>query len=619
MTSPRGRHNVETLPPRRESQATAIILAAGYGRRMRPLTDHAHKTLLKVGDKTILGRIIDSLLANDVHDIVIVTGYRSRDIERFLRATYPGKTFQLVENTRYRETNNIYSMALALEHVPIDRDVLLVESDLVVAPEVIARVLDSPHPNVALVDRYRSGMDGTVVVLHDGLITDVVPPHRQHVGFSFDDKYKTLNIYKFSREFCASSFRRLLTYYARTIDGDCYYELILGVLIYMRQVSIAAEILDGEPWAEADDPNDLAVARFLLDPPSRRGILESAKGGFWAHDVLDFHFLRNMHFPTAAMFAELRSALPALLQNYGSSQSALDEKLSYFLLCKKERVAALSGASQVFPYLRRRFEGASALVPDPTFGEWPRAFPRAARYADRIGIDAQRLEAQARDVDVVVFVNPNNPTGTLLESDWIYEFARANPKKTILVDESFQGFTQRASIASRLEKDPLPNVVVVVSLSKTLGVPGARMGYLYTCDVALLAELRAEIPIWNLGSVAEHLLEVVLKHRESLAESYARTAADRDALAQALASIPGVRRVYPSGGNFLLVSLDAAAWTQDSTALVDRLLEEHRIYIKDVTSRFEGGAPWLRLAVRLPHENAALVSALATLLRAPGR
>ena len=52
----------------------AIILAAGYGNRMRPLTDRTHKTLLKVGGETILSRILDGLIANEVTDIVMVTG-----------------------------------------------------------------------------------------------------------------------------------------------------------------------------------------------------------------------------------------------------------------------------------------------------------------------------------------------------------------------------------------------------------------------------------------------------------------------------------------------------------------------------------------------------------------
>ncbi len=262
---------------------------------------------------------------------------------------------------------------------------------------------------MALVDRYRSGMDGTVVAVKDGVITDVIPPHLQQGDFSFADKYKTLDIYKFSREFCESTFRRLLTYYARVIDDNCYYELILGILIYMRKATIAAEILENVPWAEVDNPNDLRTAQFVFDPSSRRAILNQTRGGYWAFDVLEFSYLRNMYFPTAAMFAELRAALPALLQNYGSCQRSVDEKLAYGLLCRLDRVHALNGASQLFPWLKRRFAGQRVLLPDPTFGDGTR-HPRIPPFT-RIGwaSSSTRLSGDRFSADVVVFVNPNNP------------------------------------------------------------------------------------------------------------------------------------------------------------------------------------------------------------------
>jgi hypothetical protein len=83
---------------------------------------------------------------------------------------------------------------------------------------VIARLLRSPHRDVALVDHYRTGMDGTVVSISGGVITSVVPPHLQQEDFSFAGKYKTLNIYKLSSELCAGQLRQLLVFYARFID-----------------------------------------------------------------------------------------------------------------------------------------------------------------------------------------------------------------------------------------------------------------------------------------------------------------------------------------------------------------------------------------------------------------
>lgn len=592
----------------------ALILAAGYGNRMRPLTDGQHKTLLEVGGRTIIGRIIDGLAAVGVTRICVVTGYRADELESSLVRNHPKASFEFVRNPRYEETNNIYSLALAFEKMEIDEDLLLIESDLVCEPAVFERIARSPYPDVALVDRYRTGMDGTVVTVVDGVVTSVIPPHLQAGDFSFADKYKTLNIYKLSKELCDRSFKKILTFYARTIDDSCYYELILGILIYLQKAVIRAEIIDREKWAEIDDPNDLRMAEFLFSPAKRRRILDETMGGYWSFEdeVTDFCFIRNMYFPPPSMMAEVRNNLARLLRNYGSTQAVLDRKLAFFLLCNPTRVSALNGLAQIYPFLAQRFAGKRALVPAPTFGEYTRTFPDALTYRDRPGIDLAEIEAKAAEAEVVVLVNPNNPTGTTIASDWIYGFARSRPATTVIVDESFLAFSSEPSLVPRLEVEPLPNVMVLTSLSKSLGVPGARLGYLYTCDAQLTADVSAWLPVWNMNSVAEHLLEIILKNRQTLARSLKATAADRAAFATALAEVPIVDTVHPSGGNFVMVTLKPGV---SAKALADDLLRTDALYLKDVTAKMADGRDHLRLAVRLPEENLRLCAALARVAR----
>ena len=225
----------------------ALILAAGFGRRMRPLTDNRHKTLLPISGGTIIDRIVEGLEARSVTPITIVTGYRDDELKGHLAERFPSLDIRYVHNAVYETTNNIHSMALAFEEMEFDDDVVLIESDLIYEPRILDRLLNSTHDNVALVDRYRAGMDGTVVTVGEsGLISQVIPPALQSSDFSFADKYKTLNIYRFSASFCRNSLQKLLTYYARTFDDNCYYELILGILIYMQQAQIHAEIVDDD-------------------------------------------------------------------------------------------------------------------------------------------------------------------------------------------------------------------------------------------------------------------------------------------------------------------------------------------------------------------------------------
>ncbi len=590
----------------------AVILAAGRGVRMRPLTDETHKTLLRIDDAPLIDRLVSDLEALGISRVLVVTGYRADEVESHLRARFSHLQLRFVRNEQYLTTNNIVSLALAFEHLDLREDLLLIEADLICDRSVIQRLLDNPARDAALLDRWRSGMDGTVVTISDAVITSVIPSHLQGTDFDFSDKYKTLNIYKFSAELCRNVFAGLLRYYAQSVDGSVYYELILGILIYLRQARIHAVLVEPpERWAEIDDPNDLAVARYTFQERERRAILEETLGGWWAHDVLDFCFLRNMYWPTAAMLSELRRDLPQLLHNYGSTQAVIDRKLQWWLLCSEGRATTLAGLSQVFPWLRERLAGQRVLLPAPTFGEYPRAFPQHETYRDNFAIDLATIETRLPDTDVCVIVTPNNPTGSLVRTVELHALIARNPRTLFLVDESFQGFSTEPSLISMLEQEPLSNVLVLVSLSKTLGIPGARLGYVYTCHAGWRDELRHALPIWGLSSLAERVLELGLKHRPALVAALAQTRRDRAQLAGDLRALESVSQVVEGGANFVLAAVRHTHVPE--TGLVEHLLARHRIMTKDVSARIGDGQTWLRLAVRLPQENSLLVECLAAL------
>ena len=93
----------------------------------------------------------------------------------------------------------IYSLALAFEKIKFDKDIIMIESDLIYSIDVIEKAINSKHKNVALVSPYKIGMDGTVVEVRENKINGLYPPHLQGENFNLFDKYKTLNIYKFSK------------------------------------------------------------------------------------------------------------------------------------------------------------------------------------------------------------------------------------------------------------------------------------------------------------------------------------------------------------------------------------------------------------------------------------
>ena len=222
------------------------------------------------------------------------------------------------------------------------------------------------------------------------------------------------------------------------------------------------------------------------------------------------------------------------------------------------------------------------------------------------------MEQLAGQSQVVVVVNPNSPTGTTIPTAAIHQLAARRPRTLWLVDESFIDFSSEPSLRVTLETEPLSNVVVLTSLGKSLGVPGLRLGYLYSSNVQILSAVSGELPIWHVGSLPEYVLEQTLKFQSELLHSLQRTIADREAMRAALGSIDGVSRVYPSGGNFVLIELHGPP--EIASLIRRRLLADAAIEIKDVTHRFPDRIPRLRLAVRLPKDNARLVAAIRTWL-----
>lgn len=130
----------------------AIILAAGIGSRIRPLTDNSPKCLLKVGSKTILERMIDNLLAVNISEFIMVTGYMADTIQSYIKEKYPQLNITYIHNPRYLETNTGYSVLLARDLV-LDSDFVKLDGDVVFEQTIIEKLLHSDNPNCLSIDQ----------------------------------------------------------------------------------------------------------------------------------------------------------------------------------------------------------------------------------------------------------------------------------------------------------------------------------------------------------------------------------------------------------------------------------------------------------------------------------
>ena len=144
----------------------AIILAAGIASRLRPLTNDRPKCLLKIGNRSLLERTIDALLENNIREIVIVTGYLHEMLESFVQTRYPSLSVKFIHNELYATTNNIYSLWLALPEVQQEKEIILLDSDILFDPLMIKILRDAPHTNCLALDSHKLGEEEIKVIVN---------------------------------------------------------------------------------------------------------------------------------------------------------------------------------------------------------------------------------------------------------------------------------------------------------------------------------------------------------------------------------------------------------------------------------------------------------------------
>jgi len=124
----------------------SVILAAGMSSRLRPLTDNTPKCLLKIGGKTILERTLDNLLAHNLDDIIIVTGYLAEQIKNSVAKNYSQLNVTFILNDKFASTNNIYSLWMT-KNIVLNNEMLLMDSDILFDKKILNLLLKSKYKN----------------------------------------------------------------------------------------------------------------------------------------------------------------------------------------------------------------------------------------------------------------------------------------------------------------------------------------------------------------------------------------------------------------------------------------------------------------------------------------
>lgn len=243
-------------PYHKKRITTALLLAAGTGSRLLPLTKKSPKCLTLVNETSILERLIKSLNQNGFKRLVVVTGHLEDCIRNFLETRAGNIKIEYVFSPLYKTTNNIYSLWMARNI--INEPFLLIESDLVFDPSLLKEML---YPDRIAIARMTSCLNGSTVTLNSANTVDAF--HSDAKNNSKQTRYKTVNIYSLS----VSSWHRViekLDQYILAGRVNDYYEAVFRQMVTEKSLSFQAVFFDHKPWYEIDTIKDLASAEKLF-------------------------------------------------------------------------------------------------------------------------------------------------------------------------------------------------------------------------------------------------------------------------------------------------------------------------------------------------------------------
>jgi len=235
----------------KEQVRTALLLAAGTGSRLAPLTDKTPKCLVPVNEISILERLVDALRFHNFKRLVIVVGHEADSIRNYLGTPAGSMEITYITSPVYKTTNNIYSLWLA--RTKIDEPFLLIESDLVFGPEMLKDML---QPDRIAVSKLKPWMNGTTVTINSRHKIKAF----QMDGQKSDDKhYKTVNIYSFSTQAWQLIRTKLDHYISKNMVND-YYETVFAEMVSEGCLSFTPVLFDANRWYEIDTLADLCAA-----------------------------------------------------------------------------------------------------------------------------------------------------------------------------------------------------------------------------------------------------------------------------------------------------------------------------------------------------------------------
>lgn len=231
----------------------ALILAAGFGSRLAPITDNLPKSLVPVNGEPILFKQIKNLHENGITDITVISGYKAEILEKAVHAEWP--EIKVIESVDYATTNNMYSAYLGIQSVGTD-GFLMMNADVFYDSSVVKALLACPHANAIVTDIGNYNEESMKVIEKDGRLVEIAKTITKE-----DALGSSIDVYKFDAEGATAFYNKCKEYIEVNGELKKWSEVALNDIL--GDVVFKACALEGR-WFEIDNHDDLAAAEKLF-------------------------------------------------------------------------------------------------------------------------------------------------------------------------------------------------------------------------------------------------------------------------------------------------------------------------------------------------------------------
>lgn len=243
----------------------AIILVAGMGTRLKPLTLENHKCLTKVNGREIVFNALDILSGYGIAKVTLVVGYLADTIKEAIGDSYKGMSIEYTLNDIYDKTNTSYSLQLGLRNLGEYDELYILEGDVFFSKELFDALVSDTHPDATLLEPYREDLDGTFVALgDDGFVCDWTHKSMREEGYTLSDKYKTINLHKFKRSFVDDVLTPAVDRICEEKSGKDPLENVMREIVRADKKAVFGTLSGGCRWYEIDDLADLKRAEEIF-------------------------------------------------------------------------------------------------------------------------------------------------------------------------------------------------------------------------------------------------------------------------------------------------------------------------------------------------------------------